>query len=379
MTKKHLVNWSDGMLLSAAVFKQHDDYFIDNIRDCIELRTNNYNYGLLPMRQGVNNENGIQISQRVTGHIEVRLQFCNAITSTGIRIYYEAAETGNELVKNYSVESDTRKNIRQWDIIVAVDPFNRIASGELNPEETPPRHPDSAPSYRLFVMPKGEINTREFGSHYLTIGRIRRDGERFMVDADFIPPCTTMNSHPELHGYYTEFGNMLRLLENHSKLIIAKIHNRNNRSELAVNIAAVCREMLRYIASLQFGYTNKGSYYAPVDVLECISGLAHIMYVSFSFISGPHKEEVLKYFYEWSDVTPGSFEELLSNILEILYDHTDIRSSMIQATSFMGTLTELWQRLSTLEYIGQHKENIVVSERTSGNTTEQSRTWSIMD
>lgn len=37
-------------------------------------------------------------------------------------------------------------------------------------------------------------------------------------------------------------------------------------------------------------------------------------------------------------------------------------------------------RLSTLEYIGQHKENIVVSERTTGNnTTGQNKTWSIMD
>ncbi|KAA4742720.1 type VI secretion system membrane-associated complex protein TssK, partial [Bacteroides fragilis] len=48
--------------------------------------------------------------------------------------------------------------------------------------------------------------------------------------------------------------------------------------------------------------------------------------------------------------------------------------------AFMYTLTELCQRLSTLEYIGQHKENIVVSERTTGNnTTGQNKTWSIMD
>ena len=89
---------------------------------------------------------------------------------------------------------------------------------------------------------------------------------------------------------------------------------------------------------------------------------------------------VPKYFYEWSDVTPGSFDEQLADTLEMLYEHTDIRASMVRAYSFMYTLTELWQRLSTLEYIGQHKENIVVSERTTGNnTTGQNKTWSIMD
>ena len=380
MAKKNLVNWSDCMPLSAAIFNQHDEYFLDRIRDSIEVRTNSYNYGLLPVRQNRDGENGIRISQHVTGHIEVRLKSCEAITSSGIRIQFDATETGSELVKNYSVESDTRKNITQWDIILSVDPFHRVGSGDPNPEEVPPRHPNALPSYRLFVMPKGEINVSELGAHYLTIGRIRKDAERFMVDADFIPPCTTMKSHPELQEYHAKFGNMFRSLENYSKIIIAKIHNRDNRGELGAHISLICREMLRYLATLQFTYTNKGLYNAPIDVLEAVSSLAHIMYVSFSYLSGTQKEETQKYFYEWSDVTPGSFDEQLADTLEMLYEHTDIRASMVRAYSFMYTLTELWQRLSTLEYIGQHKENIVVSERTTGNnTTGQNKTWSIMD
>ena len=182
MAKKNLVNWSDCMPLSAAIFNQHDDYFLDSIRDSIEVRTNSYNYGLLPARQNRDGENGIRISQHVTGHIEVRLKYCDAVTASGIRIQFDATETGSELVKNYSVESDTRKNITQWDIILSVDPFHRVGSGDPNPEEVPPRHPNALPSYRLFVMPKGEINISELGSHYLTIGRIRKDAERFMVD-----------------------------------------------------------------------------------------------------------------------------------------------------------------------------------------------------
>jgi len=120
-------------------------------------------------------------------------------------------------------------------------------------------------------MPKGEINISELGSHYLTIGRIRKDAERFMVDADFIPPCTTMKSHPELQEYHAKFGNMFRSLENYSKIIIAKIHNRDNRGELGAHISLICREMLRYLATLQFTYTNKGLYNAPIDVLDSVS------------------------------------------------------------------------------------------------------------
>lgn len=377
--KKNLVNWSDCMALSSAVFNQQDNYFIDSIRDSIEVRTNSFNYGLLPGRGERMTENTIQITQHVTGHIEVRLQSCDAITSSGIRIHYDASVSGYELVKTYAVESDKVKNIHQWDIILAVDPFNRTASGNPDPAETPPRHPDSEFACRLYIMPKGEINTREFGAHYLTIGRIREDAGRFTVDAGYIPPSATMKSHPELQTYYNGFGKMFRSMENHSKSIIAKIHNRNNDSDLAANITLLCREILRYTASMQFGYTHKAIWYPPISIMEYVSGLAHVMYVSFSFLSGPRKEEVLKYFYEWSDVTPGSFEEMLCNILEISYDHTDIRSGMVQTDSFMKTINELWERLSTLEYIGQHKENIVVSERTSGNVSGQNKSWTIMD
>lgn len=48
MAKKNLVNWSDCMPLSAAIFNQHDDYFLNSIRDSIEVRTNSYNYGCCP-------------------------------------------------------------------------------------------------------------------------------------------------------------------------------------------------------------------------------------------------------------------------------------------------------------------------------------------
>ena len=41
--------------------------------------TNSYNYGLLPVRQNRDGENGIRISQHVTGHIEVRLKSCEVI------------------------------------------------------------------------------------------------------------------------------------------------------------------------------------------------------------------------------------------------------------------------------------------------------------
>ena len=89
---------------------------------------------------------------------------------------------------------------------------------------------------------------------------------------------------------------------------------------------------------------------------------------------------MLRYFYEWNDITPGNFTELLTQSLEIVYDHHDIRSVMELINNFLSMFSGLWIKLSTLEYIGQQKENIVVAEKKQKQVTTTSKSgWTILD
>lgn len=362
--KRKLVNWQDSMKISAAHLRQTEDFFIEAMSDTASVSLTNYNYGLLPQNEAY--DGGIRIREHVTDHIEIILSGCNAITPSGIRIDFSPTKDEEPLRKTYSPQADRgaiAKNTTHWDIIVVVDPYNRVAVGELNPDEVPPRHPDCEKKYALYVMPKGEINTSEVGSHYLTIGRIRKEGDRYVVDHNYIPPCTSMVSHGDLSQYYERFAECFQGLEKSSRNIIEKIHNTSNSTSLAANIKLMCEDVLRYIASIYFNFRNKGRFMAPIYCADYISSLAHICYVDLIFMKGKHKDELLQYFYEWSDVTPGSFEELLAESLELVYDHDNIRSMMVRSEHFLETLCELWDKLSRLEYVGQHKESIVVSER----------------
>jgi hypothetical protein len=380
--KKKLVNWQECMNVSAKHFIQTEDFLIDSARDYASLGLTNANYGLLPNSEGKDNSNGIRISEHVTGHIEIKLLHCNAITASGIRINYNPEE-GNYLIKDYSPESASKQKsggeIKQWDVILVCDPFRRIATGDLDPQETPPRHPNAETMYELQVMPSGEFNTNDFGLHHLTIGRIRKSADRYEVDGNYIPPCTSMVSHPDLLDYYNHLGQQLSSIEKSSKAIILKVLNRQNESILAENLRHVCEDQLRYISSIYFDFRNKGRYLPPIEIVKYFSTLAHVCFVSLNFIKSKEKEELLKYFYEWSDITPGTFEETLANTLELLYEHDKIRFTMIQIDSFMTILSELWIKLSQLDYIGQHKENIIVSERTVQSETSQKTRWSIID
>ncbi len=384
MNRKKRVNWVDSMNLSADCFKQSEDFFIASIADNAKLGLTHYNYGLLTSPLEQKEHEGIRVNEHVTGHIEVQLHHCHAITASGYHIYFDASEAGAPLIKRYSPAEDKNlknRDVRRWDIILSINPFERQPVGEPAPEETPPRHPDCENSYSLYIMPAGEINTHEFGKNYLTIGRLRKDGERYVVDSNYIPPCTVMAAHPELENYLNTFNSLFVGIEKSARLIIEKIHERSNKSDLAHNIFVMCSETLRYIAQIYFDLRNKARHASPIETVNYVSSLAHICYVGLVLPNGRHKEELLKYFYEWTDILPGTFEELIANTLDLMYSHDDLRSMMVQSEHFLRNFASLWERMSKLEFIGQHKESIVVSERSQEKEHggEATRSWSVLD
>lgn len=384
MERKKLVNWADSMSLSAANFKQSEDFLIAAIADNAKLNLTNYNYGLLPSASGQERHDGIRVNEHVTGHIEVQLHHCHAITASGFHFDFDASELGTPLIKRYSPAEDKNlknRDVRHWDVILSIDPFERKPVGEPSPEETPPRHPDCESSYNLYIMPAGDINTQEFGRNYLTIGRLRKDGERYVVDNNYIPPCAAMAAHAELENYFNIFSSLFVSIEKSSRLIIEKIHDRSNKSDLANNIFVMCSEVLRYIAQIYFDLRNKARYAPPIETVNYVSSLAHICYIGLVMPNNRHKEELLKYFYEWTDIAPGTFEELIANALDLIYRHDDLRSMMVQSEHFLRNFTSLWERMSKLEFIGQHKESIVVSERSQekDHHGEPGQSWSVLD
>jgi hypothetical protein len=364
------------MELSPEMLRQSDSFFLEAIGDAVRLNLTGHNYGLLPSGAGDRLYSNIHISEHVTGHVEISLFSCDAVTASGIRIMFNTDGSGKPLVKDYSPTEDKNirnRNIDRWDIILSVDPYRRTPTGEPDPEETPPRHPDSESTFTLSIVPAGDINTAEFGNHHLTIGRIRKEGTRFVVDPNYIPPCTCMASHPELTAYHSEFGKYFHRLENASRSIISKVYERDSHSTLATSIRTICEQVLWYMGSISFDYRNMGRYSPPVEITGYISTLAHTCFSSLSCMSSAGKEEMLKYFYEWTDITPGSFEDTLAQTMEILYEHDNIRSVMVRSETFLKILSDLWDKLGNLEYIGQHRGNVVISER--NQTSETGKSW----
>jgi len=382
--KKRLVNWVDGMKIAQKHLIQTEDYVTDIVRDAISMNLTDNRFGLLPPYRGEPLSNDFEITNGISNSVEIKLRKCNAITSGGCRININPIEFSEYLCLEYSFDSETEHKKEdegelRWDIILSIRPFDRSPIGMLDSEETPPRHPDAGQTYRLSIRPAGQINPDEIGRHYLIIGRVVKTGSRYEVDSNFIPPCTSMCSHPDLKKYYEDFGKCLKEIETSSIKIIQKIYDRENISSIAKNINGLCETLLNYITTIYFDYKNNGRFYAPDETVNVFSSLAHVCFSGIQYMSRKEKEEMLRYFYEWSDVTPGNFTELLTNALDIVYDHHNIRLMMELIQQFLDVFASLWIRLSSLEYIGQHKENIVVAEKVQKQTVTTKTGWTILD
>ena len=234
---------------------------------------------------------------------EVRLKRCHALTAGGYLIDYDAGDD-DELTASFHISTDeTEEKGPALGCHTDGRPFRASAIGRSGRErDKPPASPMPCPKYALSVLPTGQTDGSELGRHFLLIGRLRKNGNRCEVDGNFIPPCTSMSSHPDLKGYYTKFGQLVDSIEKASFDILAKVENAEKQTDLATNIGMLCRHVMLFISDIYFSFRNEGQYYSPLRFLNVFSTLAHHLYVCLSFMDKEEKEDLLKYFNEWNGI-----------------------------------------------------------------------------
>ncbi len=377
---KKLVNWQDCMNVSSLHFKQTENFFLSYVSEVLKLSLTPGIYGLLPSSE-INLDDRIRISEQANGSIAVEVLYCYAVTPSGIVIKYNSEVDGyrlNTILKDPSKESKYNTKEKLWNIILSAEAYNRIPSGELDPMETPPRKPNADFSYTLTAVPT-DGSTQRIKGHSLVIGRIQESSEHYEIARDYIPACITMSGTPALKGYYRNFYELLQSLMRNSKSILSKINSSAKNQTLSFNISLLSKELLRYSSGIYFDFKNNGQNESPIKTVNHFSSLANTIYVSLSFFKESEKEELLKYFYEWTDITPGAFEELLTDMIDLEYDHENLRTVMLQVERFLTVFSQLWVKLCQLEFIGKHKENIVVSERIQTESRELKTGYTFID
>lgn len=379
---KHLpVNWIDGMKVSKDNFIDTDKHYHDLLRDTASLFLTNTNFGLLPSTRGSRNVFDLSHIQSTASSLILKLNYCNAVTPGGCRIYI-TEDKHNTLTAGITSD-DTDKigtELTWYDVVIAVNPYERVPMGNPDPEENPPRHPYSDNRYELSIIPSDQLNIAELGAYYLVIGKIKSKANTLYFQENYIPPCTSVDSHPALIDFYEMMGDALEKMHGLSIKIIQKICNKNKPSTIAKNYKEVCEKVLDFTTSIFFNYRNSASQASPIYLINIASTLANKMHTSLYLCPSEEREELLKYIFEWCEIPPNAFEEELRKAIEVQYDHYDISAPLEVLARFLKTINTIWTKMNNLEYIGQRKENIVVKKEDIQERIEPpKKRWSILD
>lgn len=376
------VNWIDGMKVSKDNFIDMDKHYHDTLRDIASVFITNYNFGLLPSSKGSRNVFDLSFIQNAANTITVKLNHCNAITPGGCRISIVTEDKTNPLTATLKVDRSEKLNaeLTWYDIVLTVNPFERVPTGNPDPDENPPRHPYSDNMYTLSIIPSDQLNLSELGAYCLVIGKIKNKTGALSFIENYIPPCSSIESHPGLIDFYEIMGDALDQIHNLSIKIIQKICNKNKPSSIAKNYKEVCEKIIAYSTSIFFQYRNTLPQTPPVQLIDVASSLANTIHTSLYCVSTDEREELLKYIFEWCEITPNVFEEELLKAIEIKYNHYNINEPLEILVHFLKTVSTVWNKMNNLEYIGQRKENIVVKKEDVTTFTEQpKKRWSILD
>lgn len=382
MKKKYpAINWTDGVKITRTHFLEDHAHISDTIRDCANTSLNNYNYGLLQAKDGEGASLNIQTITQTKERLALQLTHCNAITRNGCRIEYDSELYGGNHPEAIIESKDIDVNsVLDFLIVVTVNPFELVPVGEPDPESIPLHHPYALPKVGLRIISKSQFNTSFMSMHYLIVGKVQWRNGAFVLDDDYIPPASRIKYHPELLVYQRRISSVLTNIRNNSIIINQKNRHKFSNNKLASNTFKLCIKVMDFVSEYLFKYTQMGEEASPIFMFSSISVLGNYISNELAILEEEDREKLLQYYYEWIDVKPSKFESTIGEILSLDYEHDEIRNSIEKIDYFMAVIQRLWKKLSDLEYIGQRKDNLVVSEeKLTLKDDRQERSWSIID
>jgi hypothetical protein len=377
--KHNAVNWIDGMKISKSHFAETNDFIFDQVRDGISMLLTGYNYGLLPPLPGEKTSLTFNVKETQSENYKISLSQCRAVTQGGCRI--EVLEGSEEVSSTIQVSPDVaKKGTGVYDVVLTVNPFVRVPTGNPNAEEQPPRHPFERPFVEINAVPSDQVNTSEMGEHFILIGRLHYKSGEFVFDQRFIPASTCIVAHPGLKTIYNTLGGYLNEIQSYSTNIVKKVLDNSQDAGLAQYVRVVCERLVYSTSSMFFRFRSMLPQQSPIYVVEIFSQLANEAKVSINCMREKDREELLNYFKEWTDLNPGQFMGMLDEVIDVEYDHNDCYDALAKVDYMLSILAALLNKLNSLELIGRKKErDIFVREKEIDKKPEKKKGFSMLD
>lgn len=312
--------------------------------------------------------------------LSVRLKKCNGLTRGGLPIIFYEGLYGDYIPTATLPDSNPsaiEDNV--FLILVSINPYEMIPIGEPDPEVIPLHHPHVLPSIKLHIMPKSQTNKAFYSKNFLIIGEIKSHGNAFAVNRQYIPPLQKSAYHDGLKSFINQLTHILHNIREDIRTIYSRNLSDKRRDALANNTFVLCNAFSSFYNSRIFFIEQTAQEQPPIFLIQAINELANGFVSALQTLSETMREELLQYYYEWTNITPSDFMHSIEKVTGITYEHTDISSSLHTLGTFLSLLERMFHKMGELEYIGLVRENIVVGEEsTTSPQEEKKKKWSFM-
>ena len=271
--KHYAVNWIDGMKISREHLVQQEDFIIDTIRDANSVGVNSFNYGLLPYSDTYGDKRIFEIQSTATNDAQLIIKKLSAVTLAGHRIEINDYKVNiRSLAKELDAESSESNG--DYYILASVNPFDKVSFGDIDPEEIPPRHPFTKAHSKIELVETSLLSGGNSGGNYIILGKVALKSGIAQIDENFIPPCTSVESHPKLVEYYNQYSQSTSNLRLYAFKILQKVAHKNQNTELADNVKTICKTVIKHIGENYFQFKNMVYYQPPIYLMNVFSKLA---------------------------------------------------------------------------------------------------------
>ncbi len=372
----YFVNWVDGMKINKTHFIDQNNAFKDAMHDVAALHLNPHRYGILP--PSVAGENSFSVKVSLDNHktLRVVVEACQAITPGGVRI---ALPAFSSLVPT---DADCRPAVIfpfsgggeefDWWIVLIVHPFITQPAGTPDLSENPPRFPTVLPTHTIQVVNSQQYKQFAYYPYALTIGKVFVSGEEINLADYYIPPCYSVNAHPDLVSLLGDFDKFLATMERHCTQIIQKIFKQSEQNNIAEPVMFICDRIIIYLGQAITTTRWTLLHDSPAALFFAMASLARVIKNIIDLRIGSGKEELMNYLSEWCELKQGELESMLSSIANMTYEHNDVNKNISETAVFLKKMTKLFETLANLEFIGKPKvapkqKPIIVGVQQSSN------------
>lgn len=357
---QYFVNWIDGMKLSREHFVAEQNAITARLRDTNALGLSSYRYGILPPLPNTRTGLDVKIISDRFNSLAIRVSECRGITPGGQRI--EISESNQIAIsgEDFFLEKEVNLNdnrIKEFLVVISVNPLQRTPVGLNNPEENPPRNPFASETYFLNVLPEEDVIMARDGLFHLTIGKLKVAGSTSSLDENYIPPVVSMSAHPDLIELVQIAEKKVSDFEDNVVQIIQKIFTKKQSDDLPQTALEVCRAVRDFLSQNMFALRTKFLHQSPVEFFEFFSALSRTMKNALDSREGSGKEQFLSYVRAWViETSQAEFEYLLESMISNRYNHMDINQSVVAVQNFSKMIFSVFAKLAELDFIGDKKQ-----------------------